>query len=231
MPRRPLLSDYRAVLFDVDGTLVNSLEMIVLGLGDAIEKYAGTKLSEAELLDIIGLPLRTQMAMFAPRPELVPEMISYAIGRMDAHLERESLYEPAIECLRLSHERGLKTALVTSKSQEELIPFLERFIGAPSVDTAVCASDVSRPKPDPESALLACERLGVSPSESIFIGDSVFDIRCARNAGITCVAVAYGAGQPEALEREAPNLLLHSPEELLSWAQDAFLQTSCREKS
>ncbi len=141
MPSRPSLCDFRAVLFDVDGTLVDSLETIVPGLGD------------------------------------------------------------------------------------------KRFSGAPYVDVTVCSSDVVNPKPDPESALLACKRLGVAPADSVFVGDSVLDLRCARNAGTACVAVAYGAGHRNALLEEEPDLLFAAPEELLAWAQDAFLQTSCHAKS
>src|SRR5579862_6139148 len=214
MPPRPLLSDYRAVLFDVDGTLVDSLETIVLGLGDTIESFCGTRPCRTELTGIIGLPLRKQMAMYASDPAHVEAMVAHAIQAMEAHADLERPYEPAIECLRLCHAQGLKTALVTSKSVQELASFMKRFSGAPSIDATVCSSDVVNPKPDPESVLLACKRLGVTPAQSVLIGDSVFDLLSGRSAGAACIAVAYGAGQRNALLEEEPDLLFSTPEEL-----------------
>jgi HAD superfamily hydrolase (TIGR01509 family) len=169
--------------------------------------------------------------MYAKRDAEVAAMISLAIERMAAHADLERIFQPAVECLRLCHSQGLKTALVTSKSAVELAPFLQRFPGASAVDVTVCASDVVNPKPDPESARLACQRMGVAPAESILIGDSVFDLRCARSAGTACIAVAYGAGRREDLLKEEPDLLFAAPEDLLAWAQDAFLQTTCHAKS
>jgi pyrophosphatase PpaX len=230
MPRGPLLSDFEAVLFDIDGTLVDSLETIVLGIGDAIETSTGRRPERDEIVRIIGLPLTSQMAMFTRDRPQAQRMAMIAIERMAFHANLERIYGPAVECLQLCHRQGLKTALVTSKSRIELDPFLKRFVGASAVDVAVCSSDVVNPKPDPECALLACKRLGVSPQQGVLIGDSVFDLRCARDAGLATVAVAYGAGDREALLLEEPDILFDTPEDLLSWAKDAFLQTSCPER-
>lgn len=231
MPRRPSLSDYSAVCFDIDGTLVDSMEMIVLGLGDAIEAHAGLRPEDHEIRRLIGMPLTAQMSLYAGSEEQVPAMIADAIERMEGYSHKERLFDAAIETLRLCHRNGQKTALVTSKNAQELAPFLNRFPGMDAVDTAVCSSDVVHPKPDPERALLACRRLGVDPSEGLFIGDSVYDMKCARRAGMACVAVAYGAAARENLIAEDPDILFDTPEELLQWAQNAFLVTSCPEKS
>ena len=234
MPKGVERFDFDAVLFDVDGTLVDSLEMIVRGLGDTFEQFTGNRPPEHELLGIIGKPLRDQVHLYfeqEPSSELLAEMSTFAIERFSVHEEHERPYPAAIECLRLLHKQGIRTALVTSKSDVELRGFLQRFEDADSVDATVCASDVIHPKPHPESALRACELLGVAPSRSVMIGDSVYDIRCAKQAGLTAVAVAYGAGRRESLLDERPDLLLDTPEELLAWAETAFLQTPCRERS
>jgi HAD superfamily hydrolase (TIGR01509 family) len=233
MPQGLSLSNYRAVLFDVDGTLVNSAEMFVQGLGDAFEKYAGIRPPREEILALMGVPLAKQLELYQkekPSQEQLEEMIGYAIERYAVHEHHETLFDAAVETLRLCDQCGLKTALVTSKNAEELEGFLKRFPGAEFVHTTVCASDVHHPKPAPDSAVLACQKLGVSPSEAVFIGDSVYDMRCARSAGISSVAVTYGAAQRHALEAENPDLLIDTPEQLLEWAQCAFLETSCRER-
>ncbi len=234
MPERLSLSNFDAVLFDVDGTLVDSLEMIVRGLGDAIEHYFGHRPSIRQIRDLIGMPLRDQFALYSEtqiEEERLSEMSIYTLGRYEVHRQHESLFDPAVAALILCHKQGLKAGLVTSKDSMELATFLEDFHGAQYLDTAVCASDVVFPKPNPESAILACQRLNVDPARAVLIGDSVYDLRCARGAGATCVAVAYGAAHRDTLLAENPDFLVDTPEELYAWAESAFLQTPCPERS
>ena len=234
MPERLSLSRFDAVLFDVDGTLVDSLEMIVRGLGDALEKYFETRPSPSQIRSLIGMPLREQFALYSTTEiseEELAEMTQFTLDRYDVHRVHESLFNPAVEMLIMCHKQGLKTSLVTSKNSVELQSFLQEFHGTPYLDTAVCASDVHRPKPDPESALLACQRLNVDPAKAVMIGDSVYDLRCARGAGVACVAAAYGAAHRDTLLAENPDLLVDTPEELFAWAESAFLQTPCPERN
>jgi pyrophosphatase PpaX len=233
MPHRLALTSYDAVLFDVDGTLVDSLDMIVLGLGDTYERFSGVRPTATDLLRTIGKPLPTQFGLLghAWSQDELEELTAYAIQRFRFHEDRERMFGPAVQALRLASDRGLRTALVTSKTTPELDEFMTRFPGAPWVDVTVCASDVERPKPDPQSATRACELLGVQPHRALMIGDSVYDVRCARQAGVACIAVTYGAGQPDVLAAEAPDLMIETPEALLAWAESAFLQPSCRERS
>jgi pyrophosphatase PpaX len=233
MPHGSHQTRFDAVLFDVDGTLVDSVAMIVLGLGDTFETYLGFRPEEEQIKSLIGLPLHKQYGLYmetSPTEAQVEEMSDYALRRFDAHRRHEKWFDSAIDALILAHRSGLKTALVTSKNAAELSAFLPNFPGTPYLTTSVSASDVSLPKPDPESALLACERLGVDPSRAVMVGDSVFDLRCARDAGLSCIAVAYGAGSRETLLAEQPDFLFDTPEELLAWAKTAFLQTSCAER-
>ncbi len=234
MPNRLPLSKFDAVLFDVDGTLVDSLEMIVLGLGDTLEKYLGQRPASHEIRRLVGMPLTRQFNVFfgkEPTAEEISEMSQFSLERFEVHQEHETLFDAAVEMLRLCHQCGMKTALVTSKSAVELEAFLPNFPGTPYVDVTVCASDVHHPKPDPESAFLACQKLGVDPSKAVMIGDSIYDMRCARGAGVACVAAAYGAAHRDTLLAENPDMLVDTPEELFAWAESAFLQTPCPERS
>jgi HAD superfamily hydrolase (TIGR01509 family) len=228
MPHAPCLGDFQAVLFDVDGTLVDSLFGITQALGDAIFRFSGVRPEDSELRPLVGLPLLQQMSMYSQ--DRFREMADYAIDRMRAGDLHEKYFEGAVQCLKLCHDHGIKTALVTSKNAIELAEFLPSFPHRNSVDTAVCASDVSLPKPSPESAFLACRRLGVTPTQCAFVGDSVYDMRCGRSAGMTCIAVAYGAGSKESLEEEHPELLFETPEALLAWAAQSLTLTPCHER-
>ncbi|HVL39543.1 MAG TPA: HAD-IA family hydrolase [Fimbriimonadaceae bacterium] len=233
MPSGIDLSQTQAVLFDVDGTLVDSLPMLIRGLGDTFERYVGFRPADAEIQAMIGMPLRVQLTRYHTKPvkeSELAEMIAYTIDRYDAHEHLERLFAPAVETLRILHLAGIRTALVTSKNAEELRRFLLRFPGADDVDTTVCASDVTNPKPHPESAELACAKLNVQADRCVLIGDSIYDMQCGRRAGLKCVAVSYGSGLREELLAQQPDLLLETPEALLEWATDSLAETTCPER-
>ena len=228
------IRDFEAILFDVDGTLIDSLDVIVQGLGDTLERFAGRRPARTEILALTGMPLRVLLSR-CTGVELdaleLDEMATYAMERFEANEHLERPYAPAVRALERVHRMGIRTALVTSKSRREVDSFLNRFESGQFVDAVVCASDVERPKPHPESARRACALLGVAPERTAMIGDSIFDIRCAQGAGITAIAVGYGAGDAETLRRESPHLFLPSPEALLEWAYTAEKTEPCPVRS
>ena len=93
------------------------------------------------------------------------------------------------------------------------------------------ASDVVNPKPSPDPALLALERLGVSAESAIMIGDSVFDLRCARGAGLRSGAVLYGAGNKADLLAETPDYVFTTPTDLLDWVWNLIEQHHATEEN
>jgi HAD superfamily hydrolase (TIGR01549 family) len=221
---------FDAVLFDVDGTLWDSLPAVTPGIADIVEQFTGVRPSDAAVHAFIGIPLRIQMPLYPGVPEdvaTVNRMVTLATERFELYADRERGFDAAIAALEWTHRAGIKTALVTSKSRPELEFFLPRFSASRYVDAIVSAPDVPRPKPAPDSALLACQTLGVLPDRAVMIGDSVYDIRCAKAAGVTAVAVEYGAGQPDALLAEQPDFILPTPETVFEWVQHQLTPDLC----
>jgi pyrophosphatase PpaX len=234
MPQGLSLSNYKAALFDVDGTLVDSMEVFVRGLGDTYEHYLGFRPPRRELLALCGIPLKNQLRLFQevpPTDDRLDEMVDFAVARYGFHMQFEAIFEESVETLKLCRLTGMRTALVTSKNAVELDHFLSRFAAADAVQTSVCASDVHQPKPHPESAILACRRLGVEPSQAVMIGDSKFDIQCARQAGVTPIAVGFGSSDRATLLAESPDAYFETPADLLQWAQSSLLETTCLERN
>lgn len=220
----------KGVLFDIDGTLADSVGAIVAGLGDAFERFTGDRPSDAAIQALIGMPLSEQMNLFelAERdPDGLDARVRFTLQRFEFHHRRVRLFEPAIEAMRHLRESGIRVALVTSKNTHEIELYLQDFPALREADAIVCSSDVGRPKPHPDSALAACERLAVAPNDAIMIGDSVYDLRCGRQAGCACVMVAYGAASSDTLSAESPDALLLTPEDLLAWARLEFEKTPC----
>jgi len=208
---------YRCALFDIDGTLVDTVELIVRALDHTFRKHLGVQISRDELRRTIGLPLHRQVRLFDHLVDFVPDhraMEADEIAYYESHKHLEQVIPEALEALKEAKRAGMRVALVTSKNRLELETFLPRLNVNGWVDAVVSSSDVARPKPAPDSVLVALERLQASPSEAIFVGDTVYDIQCARGAGVRVIAVGWGAHPVEMLRAERPDWLFEEPAQL-----------------
>jgi pyrophosphatase PpaX len=208
---------YRCALFDIDGTLVDTVELIVRALDHTFRKHLGVQISRDELRRTIGLPLHRQVRLFDHLVDSVPDhraMEADEIAYYESHKHLEQVIPEALEALKEAKRAGMRVALVTSKNRLELETFLPRLNVNGWVDAVVSSSDVARPKPAPDSVLVALERLQASPSEAIFVGDTVYDIQCARGAGVRVIAVGWGAHPVEMLRAERPDWLFEEPAQL-----------------
>ncbi|MBS1705497.1 MAG: HAD family hydrolase [Armatimonadetes bacterium] len=214
----------RAVLFDIDGTLVDSVAMIIPGLQDAFERFTGTRPTDQFVRSLIGRPLDEQMNMMgldACENTTLAERCDFARARFVEHKDRVTSFCPAVHAVLSLAERGWGVGLVTSKCRQEIEIFWSQFPSLKDLVT-VCAGDTDRGKPAPDPAVEACRQLGVSPAETMFVGDSIFDMQCAKAAGCVPVAVTYGAGEKDALAAESPTYLFETPEDLQEWFENEF---------
>jgi HAD superfamily hydrolase (TIGR01509 family) len=134
----------------------------------------------------------------------------------ESHRSLEQVVPEAVEALVAGKRAGITTALVTSKNREELANTLPRLGIVPYVDLIVSADDVIRPKPDPEGILFALKSLKLDPSRTVFVGDTVHDMRAAKAAEVRRCAVTWGAGPRSALEAETPDYICDQPSDLRS---------------
>ncbi|MBN8689328.1 MAG: HAD family hydrolase [Armatimonadetes bacterium] len=225
MEASSLRAPIKAVLFDVDGTLVNTVEMIIHGLRDAYSHLIQKQFSDDELRRLIGIPLRVQMNLYGMdemRSPNLDERERYTMDRYIVHSDKIRLWSEVTEAYEAVCDR-FPTALVTSRNREELDWMITKVPVLRKSKVTVSATEVSRPKPDPEPALLACELLNLHPSETVFIGDATHDIHCAKSAGIQSVAVTYGSAQREDLVAASPDFLIDSPEEFRAWVKNNLL--------
>ena len=211
-------SPVRARLWDVDGTLIDTTKLIVAALDHVYCTFFGRTMEPERIRGIIGIPLREQVAMLGAPEDFgtsVALMESAFIQFYEANREMERIIPEAVEALVAGKRAGFRTALVTSKNDEELANTLPRLGIAPYVDAIVSADDVRNPKPDPEGVRLALNRLNSQPAKAIFIGDTVHDMRAGGAAGVRRCAVTWGAVRSRLLE-ENPEYICDSPGELAS---------------
>jgi pyrophosphatase PpaX len=187
-----------AVLFDLDGTLVDSLPLIFRTYRQVFDEM-GIPWNENSLEKMIGLPLKDIGRYFTGKEESRFEELYQFYYHHD--LDRYTrLYPGTMAILSNLEKRKIKLGIVTSKgkpgtTRTAAFTGLDRFM-----DVIITAHDVSRHKPDPEPLLHAVQLLGAHVSRTIYIGDSSFDILTGRNAGARTLGVTWGLASREELE-------------------------------
>lgn len=199
----------KAVLFDFDGTLVDTTELIHQSMRHATWTVLGREYPRETLLNGVGRPLPEQMKAFDP--ERVDELLDSYRVHQDAHHEEFIREFPGVEeALQSLQEAGLEMAVVTSKRRASVDQALESFPALGRVvDRFVTMEDTTEHKPNPEPLLKGLEILGASREEAVYVGDSPYDIAAAQAAGITSVGVSWGAFPHESLREAGPDHLFH----------------------
>jgi pyrophosphatase PpaX len=205
---------FPVVLFDLDGTLIDSGRMIVASFKHAARSVLGVDVPEERILAAVGGPgLVEQMRLLDARR--VDDLVeAYREHNEPLHAELEACVGIERVLAGLVAE-GRRLGVVTAKRRATIrlafdVLDLEGFF-----DVVVGAEDTERHKPHPEPILLALERLGASPDEAAYVGDSPFDIRAAKAAGVHAIAVTWGGiHSRERLAAEEPDALVDSAEEL-----------------
>ena len=204
---------YDAVLFDLDGTVVDSVELIISSFQHATREVLGREFTREETIQGIGKPLREQMVALSPghADDLVR---SYQVFNHREHDRMLTLYDGVRTLLVGLRDAGVKLGLVTSKSRRVTQMAFDLTGIEALFDETVCAEDTPRNKPLPDPILLCMERLGVPAQRSVYVGDSPFDIQAAHAAGLESIGVTWGVFSEEVLAAERPGTLVHSMSEL-----------------
>jgi len=209
---------WRAVLFDLDGTLADTVELILRCYRHTMRTHVGQELPDARWLARLGMPLRDQLREFARDAEEAARMLeTYVTFQNGLHDEVVHAYPGAVEAVEALGGNGPALAVVTSKHRKIAQRTVERCGLADRFDLLVGYDDVTRGKPDPEPVLLALERLGLGDhaADVLFVGDSPYDMRAGRAAGTRTAAALWGPYARESLEAEEPDYWLDDFSDLL----------------
>jgi HAD superfamily hydrolase (TIGR01509 family) len=185
----------RAVLWDLDGTLTDSVRFVVDTANRVIEAHGGAALEFESVGAMTGLPLEDIFRL--AWPDLTPDLASaYRTEYRDIY-DREiipatKLFEGARETLAAFHDAGILQATVTGKRAADCERILRGLGIAGEIDVYLGGDSVSRPKPAPDLAQHAMERLGCTPGECVVIGDANADIAMGKTAGSRTIQVLWG---------------------------------------
>jgi pyrophosphatase PpaX len=183
-----------AILFDLDGTLVDTIALLLASMRHAFTTCGVPCPTDAQWTAGIGTPLGTQFRDFVHDDATVARLIAaYRAYQHEHHDALTSAYEGIPALVARLEERGHPIGIVTSKA-DYLAERALAWVGLIGhVDVVIGADSVTRHKPHPEPVLVALERLGASRETAIFVGDSPHDIASGNAAGVRTIGVAWGA--------------------------------------
>lgn len=207
-----------AVLFDLDGTLIDSITLIAESARHAFATHEGPRPTDAEFLAMVGMPLRAMLGHWAGGDEArIDALQARYREHQTAHHDRlVRCYDDVVETVRALRDAGHPIGVVTSKGEALATRGLTHVGLAPLVDLVIGLESCTRHKPDPEPVRVALERLGVDARDAMYVGDSPFDMLAGRGAGVTTVAVLWGPFGRAELEATEPDFWLERMTELPS---------------
>jgi pyrophosphatase PpaX len=206
----------RAVLYDFDGTLADSTELIMRCYRHTMTLHLGTAPPDEEWLSGFGTPLDTQIARFARSEAERDAMLESYRAYQQLHHDR--LLRPfpgATETVAELAQRGVPLAIVTSRYRRGTLRGMELCGLLDHISVIVTPEDVQHPKPHPEPVLRALDQLGVHPGETVFVGDSPHDMAAGRAAGTYTAAALWGPFPRAFLAAEKPDFFLNQQEDAL----------------
>ncbi len=208
----------RLFVFDWDGTLIDSVSRIVLCLRLAARDVGLPLRSDAEYGDVIGLGLPQAIANLYPEVDTDAALAyrdRYAERFIEADSEPSGFFDGALETLHVLKADGHLLAVATGKSRRGLDRVMGRHGLSGFFDATRCADETAS-KPEPLMLQQIFAELGVSPGESLMVGDTEFDLDMAARAGARSVGVSYGVHSRERLLRHGPERIISSITELLA---------------
>lgn len=208
-------SHINTLLFDLDGTLIDTNDLIINSFLHTLEKYFPNQYKREDVLPFMGPTLMETFGSLDSKrmDEMIQTYRKFNISNHDLLVKE---FEGVFETIKTLKEKGYKIGIVTTKMMNVVemglkLSKLDQFF-----DVVVALDHVKKAKPDPEPVLLALEQLGSRPEEAIMVGDNYHDIVAGKNAGTKTAGVAWSTKGREALEVHGPDYMLENMRDLLA---------------
>ena len=211
----------KAVLFDNDGTIADTRELLLDSFRHATQTVLGRTFDDEAFLAKVGIPLARQMEEFSPDPEIQQQLLdTYRAYNHERHDQGIRLFPGELEALQRLRDAGLAMGVVTSKMHWLAWRGIEVLGLDGYMSALVGPDDCAKSKPDPEPVELGARLLGLDPRDCAYVGDSPFDIAAGNAAGCYTVAVTWGMFAEDVLREQQPDAMCHTFGELASLLVD-----------
>lgn len=205
---------YSTILFDLDGTLIDTNELILASFEHTFDIHCPNTYTRADVLPIMGEPLADQMRLFDPN-QVKAMVATYRQFNESEHDNYVSLFPHVADCLKQLYQQGITMGVISNKRRKVVEQGLQLFQLDQWMSVVICEGETPNNKPHPDMLLLALDKLNVDAKHTLMVGDSRFDIIAAQRAGIDSVGVAWSL-HGEDVKQHQPTYWITDIRELLS---------------
>lgn len=209
-----MFSRISTILFDLDGTIADTNEIIQRTMLETLEFASGRPWQREALLPNWGMRLRDQLLLLYPDMQLEHAVPFYRQRYAEYHRTLLAEFPGMRATLAQLHAAGFTLGVVTSKKQASARQTVEDIGYADFFSVLVAEEDSTRHKPAPDPILVALTRLGVTADEAVYVGDNPDDVRAAHAAGVRAIAVGWGVRPRSEFAAVQPHAIIDSPREL-----------------
>lgn len=204
------------VLFDLDGTIIDTNELIISSFVHVLEEYKLQPLTREQIIPHMGTTLEHQLQTFCGSQEVEQYMKAYRAYNDKHHDDMVQPFPQVMNVVDALHQQGITLGVVTTKNRPGTMRVLELYGLKKYMSSIVTVADVAHPKPHPEPVLKALQELGAAPEHTLMVGDSPADLQAAHAAGVRAAAVAWSLKGEETLKKYKPDYILKSMTDLYS---------------
>ena len=210
---------YQAVLFDMDGTVLDTLDDLCDSINHSLAEFSLPQVSREHVRQCLGNGAAFLVSHSIPAgssPELVADVLAFYKPWYDAHcLIKTAPYEGILPMMQSLKEQGLRLAIISNKPDRAVQELSDAFFPG-LLELSVGESPSVRRKPAPDTVLTAASQIGLPVDQCVYVGDSEVDLQTARNAGMDCISVTWGFRDEAQLIEAGASVLVRTPEELES---------------
>ena len=221
--RKKVIKIYKAVIFDLDGTLLDTLGDLHAAVNHALRAFSFPERSLDEVRRFIGNGVVKLMERATPdltdkktNADCLAVFREYYLIHMQ---DMTKPYEGVIDLVEKLRARGIKTAVVSNKLHQAVYELCQDYFPG-LIDEAIGVSVESERKPSPVNVYKAMEKLGVSADECVYIGDNEVDVQTSHNAGVKCIGVTWGFRDREELLSAGAEIIMDSCSDILNFFDD-----------
>ena len=210
---------YQAVLFDMDGTVLDTLDDLCDSINHSLAEFSLPQVSREHVRQCLGNGAAFLVSHSIPAgssPELEADVLAFYKPWYDAHcLIKTAPYEGILPMMQSLKEQGLRLAIISNKPDRAVQELSDAFFPG-LLELSVGESPSVRRKPAPDTVLTAASQIGLSVDQCVYVGDSEVDLQTARNAGMDCISVTWGFRDETQLIEAGASVLVRTPEDLES---------------
>ena len=203
----------KAILFDIDGTLLDTEKQVIAGLQETLREQKGLQVTAEDLFYTLGIPGKQVVADFADSDSESDQLLQSWESKMKINFKDVQIFPGIVDLLEGLREKGLLLAIVTSKNKSEFVDEVTPFGLNSYFQAVITASDTLKHKPNPEPILKGLDELQVLAEQAIYVGDAVYDLRSSKAAGTKFALATWGAKFHS--EFEQADYQLQYPQDLL----------------